>query len=336
MMKLQNRYMVFLHDLVMIPLAWISAYLLRFNLDDIPAHYWRQALLMLPLVLSVQGGMFWYFGLYRGVWRFASVPDLMRIFKAVVAGVVVSAVAIFFLTRLQGVPRSVFLFDALLLIMLLGGPRFAYRWLKDHRLYGQEGKNILIVAWTGTRGIISLATALALPLMLDDGSAFPRRHSIIFLAFVVIFVTLVVQGLSLPLLIRMLAVKKQPNEDNEENELRLYLAANTLHFIDHEFPFHLENKIRDPLKKKYETQINNLTKEIRVNKQRQNTDAVADPLPVSPALNAQIEISKFQRELLIKLHKEGSFSDTALKQAELERDVDDLKLDLQLPKEETL
>ncbi len=199
-----------------------------------------------------------------------------------------------------------------------------------------QWKNILIVAWTGTRGIISLATALALPLMLDDGSAFPRRHSIIFLAFVVIFVTLVVQGLSLPLLIRILDVKKQPNEDNEENELRLYLAANTLHFIDHEFPFHLENKIRDPLKKKYETQINNLTKEIRANKQRQNTDAVADPQPVSPALNAQIEISKFQRELLIKLHKEGTFSDTALKQAELERDVDDLKLDLQLPKEEPL
>ena len=145
MIKLQNRYMVFLHDLAMVPVAWLCAYLLRFNLDGIPAEYWRQALLVLPLVLLMQGGMFWYFGLYRGVWRFASVPDLMRIFKAVLAGVVATAVGIFFLTRLQGVPRSVFLFDTLLLVMLLGGPRFAYRWLKDHRLYGQEGKNILIV-----------------------------------------------------------------------------------------------------------------------------------------------------------------------------------------------
>ena len=58
-------------------------------------------------------------------------------------------------------------------------------------------KNVLIVAWTGTRGVISLATALALPLLLQDGTAFPKRHSIIFLSFVVIFVTLVVQGLSL-------------------------------------------------------------------------------------------------------------------------------------------
>jgi CPA1 family monovalent cation:H+ antiporter len=51
-----------------------------------------------------------------------------------------------------------------------------------------------------TRGVISLAAALALPLLLEDGTPFPKRHSIIFLAFVVIFVTLVVQGLSLPLL----------------------------------------------------------------------------------------------------------------------------------------
>ncbi len=63
-------------------------------------------------------------------------------------------------------------------------------------------KNVLVVAWTGTRGVISLAAALALPLLLADGSPFPKRHSIIFLAFVVIFVTLVVQGLSLPLLIK--------------------------------------------------------------------------------------------------------------------------------------
>ena len=145
MIKLQNRYMVFLHDLAMIPLAWIGAYLLRFNLDSIPTIYWHQAVKLLPLVLLAQGAMFWYFGLYRGVWRFASVPDLLRIFKAVLAGVALSAVAIFLLTRLQGVPRSVFLFDPILLIMLLGGPRFVYRWLKDRRLYGQEVKNILIV-----------------------------------------------------------------------------------------------------------------------------------------------------------------------------------------------
>jgi len=87
----------------MIPLAWFGSYWLRFNLDGIPAEFWQQALRMLPLVLVVQGSLFWYFGLYRGVWRFASMPDLARILKATLTGVAVAAVAIFFLTRLQGV-----------------------------------------------------------------------------------------------------------------------------------------------------------------------------------------------------------------------------------------
>ena len=123
-------------------------------------------------------------------------------------------------------------------------------------------KNVLIVAWTGTRGVISLAAALALPLLLQDGTAFPKRHSIIFLAFVVIFVTLVVQGLSLPLLIRWLKIKPQDNTAAEEKELQLYLATNTLHFIEQELPVALDNKLQEQLKKKYELLINDLTKEI--------------------------------------------------------------------------
>jgi len=143
--KLLNRYTAFLHDLFMVPVAWLGSYWLRFNLDGIPEEYLLHALRQLPLVLLVQGALFWYFGLYRGVWRFASIPDLVRILKATVVGVAVTAVGIFIMTRLQGVPRSVFVLDALLLVLLLGSPRFAYRWFKDRRLYGREVRNVLIV-----------------------------------------------------------------------------------------------------------------------------------------------------------------------------------------------
>lgn len=143
--RMQNRFTVYIHDLLMIPIAWLGSYWLRFNLDGIPTEYWQQALRLLPLVLFVQGGMFWYFGLYRGVWRYASMPDLVRILKATLAGVAVTAAAIFFLTRLQGVPRSVFVLDVFLLVLLLGGPRFLYRLAKDRHLYGQEATNVLIV-----------------------------------------------------------------------------------------------------------------------------------------------------------------------------------------------
>lgn len=152
---LRSRTAVFTHDLLMVPLAWFGAYWLRFNLDTIPEGFFHQALMLLPIVWITQGGMFWYFGLYRGIWRFASIPDLARILKAVGAGVVLAAAASFIVTRLEGVPRSVFFLDAILLVLLLGGPRFIYRLIKDHSLYqwiherrgnaGAEQKNALIV-----------------------------------------------------------------------------------------------------------------------------------------------------------------------------------------------
>ncbi len=195
-------------------------------------------------------------------------------------------------------------------------------------------KNVLVVAWTGTRGVISLAAALALPLVLEDGTVFPKRHSIIFLAFVVIFVTLVIQGLSLPLLIRWLRIKPQDNTVAEEKELQLYLATSTLYFIEHELPAPLNLKIQEQLQKKYELQILTLSKEIRRQKKENRNDEQVQALPPDALLNAQLEIGKFQRALLLKLHKEGEFSDAVIRQVEREMDINELKLNLQVPKDE--
>ncbi len=195
-------------------------------------------------------------------------------------------------------------------------------------------KNVLVVAWTGTRGVISLAAALALPLVLEDGTAFPKRHSIIFLAFVVIFVTLVVQGLSLPLLIRWLKMKPQDNTDEEEKELQLYLADSTLHYIEQDFPLPLDNKSKEQLKMKYEVLINELTKEINRHKKARRNDSEIMVKQQGVLLSAQLEISKFQRALLVKLHKEGEFSDAVIRQVEQEMDVNEMKLNLQVSKEE--
>jgi FlaA1/EpsC-like NDP-sugar epimerase len=129
----------------MVPIGWFGAYWLRFNLETVPAEHWRQAILLLPVVWGAQGITFWYFGLYRGIWRFASVPDLIRILKAVIVGVAVAGAVIFTLTRLEGVPRSVFLLDGVLLIGLLSGPRLVYRWYKDRHLYVSDGTRALIV-----------------------------------------------------------------------------------------------------------------------------------------------------------------------------------------------
>jgi len=83
---------------------------------------------------------------------------------------------------------------------------------------------LFIMSWCGMRGIVSLAAALALPLALDGGAPFPGRDLIIFLTFVVIAVTLVLQGLSLALLIRVLRVGTDWSEHEEEQHARFALG----------------------------------------------------------------------------------------------------------------
>jgi FlaA1/EpsC-like NDP-sugar epimerase len=135
----------FLHDIFMVPVAWFAALWLRFNFDPIPSVYLHQATGWLPLVMVFQVGAFVYFGLYRGHWRFASMPDLVRIVKAVAMGGLAALAIIFMVTRLDGMPRSLFPLYMLLLIFFLGGPRFLYRWFKDRKLYLAPGKRVLIV-----------------------------------------------------------------------------------------------------------------------------------------------------------------------------------------------
>jgi CPA1 family monovalent cation:H+ antiporter len=69
-----------------------------------------------------------------------------------------------------------------------------------------DAKEMLIVGWGGMRGMITLAAAMSLPEVLDNGSAFPQRNVLVFLTFSVILVTLIAQGLSLPFLIRKLGL----------------------------------------------------------------------------------------------------------------------------------
>jgi len=91
---------------------------------------------------------------------------------------------------------------------------------------------LFIMSWCGMRGIVSLAAALALPLTLDGGAPFPGRDLIIFLTFVVIAATLVVQGLSLALLIRALRVGTDWSGHEEEQHARFALGKAAIAAID--------------------------------------------------------------------------------------------------------
>ncbi len=140
------RIAVVLHDLAMAALAWWIAKLLRYALK--PDEIFSFRLFEFPIVLLVQGLIFRWTGLYRSVWRFASLPDLWNIARAVVVGSLFIGVSLFLYNRLEGVPRSVLVLYPLLLAALLGVPRLAYRYWKDSRndlLQNQVAKRVLIV-----------------------------------------------------------------------------------------------------------------------------------------------------------------------------------------------
>jgi CPA1 family monovalent cation:H+ antiporter len=194
-------------------------------------------------------------------------------------------------------------------------------------------KNVLIVAWTGTRGMISMATALALPLTLYNGRPFPERHLIIFVCFVVIFITLVVQGYSLPLLTRLLGIKASDHQDKEEKELQLYLVRSTLHFLDEEFGQKLEDNVRNALKLEYGQLAGKLAGEIATHKRNEKRKEQSPVRTLTDTQKAQIEIGLFQRKILLRLHKDGNISNEVIKQVEKEMDIDELKFQQLLPKD---
>jgi FlaA1/EpsC-like NDP-sugar epimerase len=154
--KIRQRFIPIVYDFCMIFFAWLIAYWLRFDLRSVPNVDISEAFILLPYVLIIQAISFWYFGLYRGVWRFASIPDLTRIIKAVLFGTVLILLTFFFLAHGYKMPRTVPIFYAFLLIFFLGVGRFGVRWLRDYRRRDKHsGKRTLIIgAGSAGEGLI--------------------------------------------------------------------------------------------------------------------------------------------------------------------------------------
>ena len=133
-MKTQTRTaLAVLHDIVAAAIAWAGAFWLRLNLEIPPSYqpvFWHSVAMVVPL----QAAMFWFSGLYRGLWRYASLHDIRLILLTVGAAAFAVPSALVLLRFSNGVPRSVFLLDPLLLILMMGGSRLVYRAWKEGRL----------------------------------------------------------------------------------------------------------------------------------------------------------------------------------------------------------
>jgi FlaA1/EpsC-like NDP-sugar epimerase len=137
--------LAFVHDLTACAAAWFVAFWLRFNFE-IPDPYTALAMETLPWVIVIYAAIFVSFGLYRGIWRFASLPDLRRIIIAVCTAALAVPLALLILGMAP--PRSVFIITPVFLIMAMGGSRFVYRAWRERHLappISEERKPVLIM-----------------------------------------------------------------------------------------------------------------------------------------------------------------------------------------------
>jgi monovalent cation/hydrogen antiporter len=185
-------------------------------------------------------------------------------------------------------------------------------------------RNVAIVAWTGMRGVISLAAALGLPLTLANGKPFPGRDSIIFFTFCVILTTLVFQGLTLPVVIRALGVVRGEEAEEEERQARLQAnqaAMARLKELGKEDS--IPNELVDRLHKEYQDRI----KELRVCDLEPS--GVVEPGGMSPYIRLQMEALKVERQIILNLRNERVINDEVMRKIERDLDFAEARLHLE-------
>jgi monovalent cation/hydrogen antiporter len=176
-------------------------------------------------------------------------------------------------------------------------------------------QTVAIVAWAGMRGVVSLAAAFALPLVLSDGSAFPGRNYILFLTFCVILTTLVFQGLTLPILIRKLRVKDDGSTDEEERSARLEANKAALELIKNlSANGDFSPDTVDRLRAEYDERVQQL--ELCA----ESPDDCRGEIATPQYQRLQQEALNTERQTIIRLRNQHVINDEALRR--IQRDLD--------------
>ena len=257
------------------------------------------------LVFLLNGAVFILIGLQLPV--IVKSMDAGTITQAVFYGVVISLLTI--------VVRIIWVFPGTYL------PRMLSKKIRTTEPY-PNWKAVFIVAWSGMRGVVSLAAALSIPLTLGTADPFPHRNLILFISFIVILFTLVLQGLSLPYLIRKLNIEVKNNEREQELEIQMSLVTGVLSYINREYAHEAEtdNAFR-MLKERYE--------HLREAQQKQllRKDA-ADYIPAYR--KALLELIDVRRKTLEDIRTENKYPDELIKNIEKEIDHEEARLRVQV------
>jgi Na+/H+ antiporter len=183
-------------------------------------------------------------------------------------------------------------------------------------------RQVTVIAWTGMRGVISLAAALALPLSTADGAPFPGRDLILFLTFCVILATLVVQGLSLPVLIRALGLEDDGSQQQEEITGRIEVANAALARIEELLQ---EEWVREDTAERVRGLYN-----YRRSRFVARFDGDDDGLEERSAAYQRLmrDLLRAQRTTLIQLRNEGRIGDEVMHRIERDLDLEESRLEI--------
>lgn len=201
------------------------------------------------------------------------------------------------------------------------------RWLsaKTRTEPSPGWKGPVVISWAGMRGVVSLATALSIPLLMTDGSAFPQRNIIIFITFVVIFTTLVFQGITLPFLIKFIKLKEIDDlvpEEEQQAGIRIRLNRVALQTVNDKYR---TQKGQNELVQLY---ISELENDISSVQQQLSSMECKDSgrKEIMQYHHMLKEIYLQQRKELFHLRKEKLYSDEEIRKAEMQLDINDLKI----------
>jgi monovalent cation/hydrogen antiporter len=182
----------------------------------------------------------------------------------------------------------------------------------------------IVVAWSGMRGGVSLAAALAIPLETDAGAPFPERDLIIFIAFCVILFSLVVQGLTLPYVIRRLGVTEDGSEEEQEElRARLTAAKAALTELDR---LEDEGAIREDTAERMRGLYNYRKRRFAARAGKLEDDGYEDrSLAYQQAVRSVLEA---QRGAVVELRNRGEISNDVMHRIERELDLEDTRLEI--------
>jgi CPA1 family monovalent cation:H+ antiporter len=201
------------------------------------------------------------------------------------------------------------------------------RWL-SRRLRQRDPsppvRQVTVIAWTGMRGVISLAAALALPLSVDGGTApFPERDLILFLTFCVILATLVVQGLTLPLLIRALGLEDDGSQEREEMKGRIKVADAAIARIDE---LAREEWVREDTAERMRGLYDYRRSRFAARFDGEDEDGLEERSAAFQRLSR--ELLRAQRATLIRLRNEGRIGDEVMHRIERDLDLEESRLEM--------